>query len=174
MIEIIQGDITKLQVDVVVNAANGSLLGGGGVDGAIHRAAGPELLIECEKLKGCPTGQVRMTRGYDLPAPFIIHAVGPVYSQHSQARAITLLASCYIESLKRAALLELDSVAFPCISTGVYGFPQVLAAEVALKAVRAFQARFPKPSRVILCAFDTVNLDALRAAWLKLGLDKDG
>lgn len=151
-IDVVQGDITRLDVDAVVNAANTSLLGGGGVDGAIHRAAGPELLAECRTLGGCPTGQARITRGYRLPARWVIHTVGPVW-QGGQAGEDELLASCYRESLKIARDRELRTVAFPAISTGVYRFPVHRAARIAAAETAAFLAANPLPERVILVCF---------------------
>jgi O-acetyl-ADP-ribose deacetylase (regulator of RNase III) len=150
-IELHQGDITRLQVDAIVNAANSALLGGGGVDGAIHRAAGPELLAECRTLGGCPTGEARLTRGYRLLAPWVIHAVGPVYrGVPDDAR---LLASCYRSSLELAAGKGLKSLAFPAISCGVYGYPVEAAAPIAVETTCAFLGDHPLPERVVFVLF---------------------
>ncbi|MCT7970020.1 O-acetyl-ADP-ribose deacetylase [Laspinema sp. D1] len=136
-ITVIQGDITKQQVDAIVNAANTSLLGGGGVDGAIHRAAGSGLLAECRTLKGCKTGEAKITLGYNLPANYVIHTVGPVW-QGGKHHEDELLASCYYQSLMLAEKQELKTIAFPAISTGVYGFPMERAARIAVKTVQQF------------------------------------
>jgi len=166
-IEVVVGDITTLQVDAIVNAANRSLLGGGGVDGAIHRAAGPGLLDECRALGGCATGEARMTRGYDLPASHVIHTVGPVW-HGDDARAIggnpedDLLALCYASSLTLAAVAGLSRVAFPSISTGAFGFPKRRAARIAVDAVLGFLTGSKHPERVLLCAFSEADGALLR------------
>ncbi len=134
---IIQGDLTKLTVDAIVNAANSSLLGGGGVDGAIHRAAGVELLAACRQLNGCQTGRAKITRGYRLPAKYVIHTVGPIW-QSDRAGAAELLASCYRESLLLAVEYQLQTIAFPAISCGAYGYPVEAAAQIAIETVAAF------------------------------------
>ena len=149
---VVKGDITTLEVDAIVNAANNALLGGGGVDGAIHRAAGPDLLEECRKLGGCETGDAKITAGYRLPAAHVIHTVGPVW-QGGGADEDRLLASCYRRSLEVAVASGLRSVAFPAISTGVYGFPARRAAEIAVGTVASFLAHEPSISRVVFCCF---------------------
>lgn len=141
-IEIVKGDITKIQTDAIVNAANTSLLGGGGVDGAIHKAAGPQLLDECKKLNGCETGQAKITKGYKLPARYVIHTVGPVWHD-GIAKEEQLLASCYRNSLELAKKYSLRSIAFPSISTGVYRFPIEKAADIAQKTVSNFLKENP-------------------------------
>jgi O-acetyl-ADP-ribose deacetylase (regulator of RNase III) len=151
-IEVVQGDITRLQVDAIVNAANTSLLGGGGVDGAIHRAAGPGLVAECRMLNGCRTGQAKVTGGHRLPAKWVIHTVGPVWQGGGHGED-ELLSSCYRESLKIAAGKGLDTVAFPAVSTGVYRFPVHRAARIAARVVALFLSHNPHPGRVILVCF---------------------
>jgi O-acetyl-ADP-ribose deacetylase len=158
-IEIIEGDITKLSVDAIVNAANSSLLGGGGVDGAIHRAAGPELLAECRTLQGCATGEAKITGGYRLPARQVIHAVGPVW--HGGAKGEPeLLRNCYRNCFQVAHENGLTSIAFPAISTGVYRYPLEQACRVALEEAKEALARFPELNRILFVAF---SAEALRA-----------
>lgn len=158
MIEAIQDDITALDVDVIVNAANKTLLGGGGVDGAIHRAAGPELLAACRKLGGCETGEARITPGFKLEARWVVHTPGPVWHGGKQGEA-DLLASCYRESFTRAREVEARSIAFPNISTGIYGYPKKAAADIAIAAMRKEDAHF---ERIIACCFDAENLALYR------------
>lgn len=150
VIRVEQGDITRLTVEAIVNAANSSLLGGGGVDGAIHRAAGPGLLEACARLDGCPTGEARITPGFNLPARWVIHTVGPVWHGGEQGEA-GLLARCYRNTLALARAHQVTSMAFPCVSTGVYGFPRQQAAEIAVAQLRAAEADFED---LVACCFN--------------------
>ncbi|SRR5579875_581823 len=161
IIEAIQGDITALDVDAIVNAANTTLLGGGGVDGAIHRAAGPGLLAECKKLGGCPTGEARITGGHRLRARHVIHAVGPVWRGGGDAED-ELLAGCYRASFALAVQNGIRSIAFPAISTGVYRFPRDRACRIAVAETRSFVAGSEALGRVVFCCFDTDNLALYR------------
>lgn len=146
------GDITKIDVDAIVNAANETLLGGGGVDGAIHSAAGPELLEECKTLGGCKTGEAKITKGYNLLAKNIIHTVGPVYNSGENVEK--LLSECYGNSLKLASENNIKSIAFPGISTGVYGYPKKEASKIAIKSVLSFLKKFPQEIKIIFVSFD--------------------
>lgn len=151
-IAVVQGDITQQEVDAIVNAANTSLLGGGGVDGAIHRAAGPQLLEECRELGGCATGGAKITRGYNLPAQWVIHTVGPAW-QGGDHNEDELLANCYRNSLALAEQRSIKTVAFPAISTGVYGFPKERATRIAVSEVKSFLERNSSPEKVLLVCF---------------------
>ncbi len=162
-IQIIQDDITRLSVDAIVNAANESLLGGGGVDGAIHRAAGPELLIECRTLSGCPTGQAKITKGHRLPARFVIHTVGPIWLGGHEGEA-ELLASCYRNSMQLAIAKGLSSIAFPAISCGVYGYPIEPAAQIAVKTIAETLQSSDQMEKVYLVCFGDKVLTAYTQA----------
>jgi O-acetyl-ADP-ribose deacetylase (regulator of RNase III) len=167
MLSVVEGDITKLSVDAIVNAANSSLLGGGGVDGAIHRTAGPALLVECRGLGGCRTGQAKITKGYSLPARHVIHTVGPVW-QGGTADEDALLASCYRQSLMLAAAHGLATIAFPAISTGVYGFPPARAAPIAVGTVQAVLKEESGIVQVIFCCFGAESAKLHREAIAEL------
>jgi len=162
-IELVEGDITVLDVEAIVNAANSSLLGGGGVDGAIHRIAGPELLAECRLLGGCDPGDAKVTGGHRLHARWVIHTVGPVWWGGDDDEA-DVLARCYRRSLEEAERLEVRSVAFPGISTGVYGFPIEMAAEIAVAEVGRWSAEHDRPDRIVLCSFDERSTAAIATA----------
>ena len=172
-IEVVSDDITRLDVTMIVNAANSSLLGGGGVDGAIHRAAGPGLLEECRTLGGCPTGGVRMTGGHRLKARHVLHAVGPIY-RDSRGGEPALLRSCYEEALRLAHEHQAESIAFPCISTGVYGYPKDEACRIATDAVIAWLESHEHPRRVVFCCFGEADARLYRerlATSLSIGRD---
>ena len=166
--EVVEGDITKLEVDAIVNAANSSLLGGGGVDGAIHRAAGRELLEACRKLNGCRTGEAKITQGYRLPAKFVIHTVGPVWFGGHRSEAVKL-AEAYQNSLLLAQEHGIHSIAFPCISTGVYRFPADLAAETALAILKKTLPQCPSVEKIVFCCYSPQDAERYRAL-----LERDG
>ena len=155
-LKVVQEDITKLKLDAIVNAANTTLLGGGGVDGAIHKAAGKELLKECQTIGGCPTGEVRITKGYNLPAKYVIHAVGPVWrgGKHNERE---LLASCYKNSMRTALKHNIKTIGFPNISTGIYRFPKEEAAQIAINTVKTFITNHPVFDEIIFVCLDKDN-----------------
>jgi O-acetyl-ADP-ribose deacetylase len=160
-IELIHDDLTSLKVDAIVNAANSSLLGGGGVDGAIHRAAGPGLIAECKSLGGCPVGEAKVTSGYNLLAKFVIHTVGPVWHGGKNDEE-KLLANCYRNSMLIASHLKIKSIAFPNISTGIYKFPKELAAKIAIETVKDYIQNAECPERVIFVSFEDENYEIYR------------
>jgi O-acetyl-ADP-ribose deacetylase (regulator of RNase III) len=166
-VEVTEGDITKQQVDAIVNAANTSLLGGGGVDGAIHRAAGPELLEETRKIGGCPTGEARVSKGYRLPAQWVIHTVGPVWSGGNRGEE-NLLAGCYRNSLRLAAEIGAKTVAFPSISTGAYRFPLDRATEIALRETKDFLEANERPEKVVFVCFGEEALKTYQDTYNRL------
>lgn len=169
-LEIVLGDITKLRVDAIVNAANTTLLGGGGVDGAIHRAAGPGLLEECRKLQGCRTGEAKITGGYCLPARYVIHTVGPVYRDGKQGEP-DLLASCYRNSLRLAVAYHLKTLAFPCISTGVYRFPKGEAAGIALREIGGFLVNHTDFEKITAVCFEEEDYRLYQQLLKEMGLE---
>ena len=162
-ISVVEADITTLEVDAIVNAANTSLLGGGGVDGAIHRKAGPELLAECRALNGCATGDAKLTKGYQLSAKYVIHTPGPVYQNGTKGEA-ALLASCYRRCLELARAHGVESIAFPAISTGIFGYPKREAADIAIATIAAELAAHELPRNVILCTYDWRDTEIVTAA----------
>jgi O-acetyl-ADP-ribose deacetylase len=170
-IDIVSGDITKLDVDAIVNAGNTTLLGGGGVDGAIHRAAGPELLEECRGLGGCRPGEAKMTRGYNLPARFVIHTVGPVWGGGNRGES-EILANCYRNSLRLAADNDVKSIAFPAISCGAYGYPIEQAAEIAVKTVRHLLGSHDQTDKVIFVAATGAIFATYRRLLCEIGFDQ--
>jgi O-acetyl-ADP-ribose deacetylase (regulator of RNase III) len=167
-IKVVEGDITRIDVDAIVNAANSTLLGGGGVDGAIHRTAGPGLLAECKKLNGCPTGEAKITKGYNLPARWVIHTVGPIWRGGNQGED-DLLAQCYQNSLALAKERDLKTIAFPSISTGAYGFPMRRAAKIAVREIKNFLEKDSQIEQVILVCFGqqayVIHQDAVNKAF---------
>jgi O-acetyl-ADP-ribose deacetylase (regulator of RNase III) len=166
-IKIIEGDITKLKVDAIVNAANNSLLGGGGVDGAIHRAAGPELLEECRKLGGCPTGEAKITKGYKLPAKWVIYTVGPIWYGGNKGED-EMLAKCYQNCLALAEQYDIKTIAFPSISTGAYGFPMERATRITLREVKNFLEKNTSIEKVILVCFGKSAYDCYQKAFKEI------
>jgi|YNPNPStandDraft_1061719.scaffolds.fasta_scaffold06241_5 O-acetyl-ADP-ribose deacetylase (regulator of RNase III) len=170
-LQVIEGDITRQNVDAIVNAANTTLLGGGGVDGAIHRAAGPELLAECRTIGGCPTGEARITRGYRLPAKWVIHTVGPVWHGGDRGED-ELLASCYRSSLELAVQHGVKTIAFPAISTGAYGFPVDCAARIAVRECLSFLHKHPEFGEIRLVCFGAKAFDAYKAALAESAQEK--